>query len=621
MKRVLGYASLATMATIAIASVAGAQNISSAEVLPSISAKASTVTDIQSLMDAAPIRIWREGDPVIVKDDLDGGTQLGPAASRPPISDPLVSQSRANLVRVSLLEPVAAASVVTNYDGIGATGNLPPDPVGAVGPHQYIQMVNSELEIYDKSGNRLAGPAAINSLWKGFGGPCETANAGDPVVLYDQLADRWLVSQFQLDQFMQCVAISRGSDPTTSGWFLYAFPTVDAQGHNISADYPKLGLWPDGYYMSTQRGFPSGGVDVWVFEREKMLAGQPARQIQFSVAAPSIVLQPSDLKGPPPPAGTPNFFSRPVDGERFGGQDRIEIYAFSTNWANPTLSTFKKLPDLPTTQFNSILCDTSLMSSCVPQPGTNIRLETLAVWPMYPTQYRNFGTHEVLLLNHTVNVDGQGHAGIRWYELRRSPGGAWSIYQQSTHAPDSEDRWMGSIAMDQAGNIALAYSVSSKQTYPSLRVATRHANDAPGTLGPEVPIVLGGGSQTYPVPRWGDYTSFDIDPAHPCAFWFTGPYYKQTSDAAWSTRIAEVQISGFTPDCGREVPNLSALTRTQAVRILAHDGITLGDVKTLPPEAGPGKLSQPVVVQQSIDPGTPTDAGSRVSITVQQVPQ
>jgi hypothetical protein len=297
-------------------------------------------------------------------------------------------------------------------------------------------MVNTVFAIYDKQGNLLAGPSPINTLWSGFGGPCETENNGDPIVRYDHLADRWLLSQFALPgpDLHECIAISRTADPVTGGWFLYAFPTVDANGNPVFPDYPKIGVWPDGYYMGTQRGFPNGGLDVWVFERDKMLNGAPAAMVQFSVPAPSLFLMPSDLDGPPPPAGTPNFFARQVDGDRFGGGgDRVEIFAFSVNWATPASSTFTQVASLPTAPFDSVLCSATLLGACIPQPGTPRRLETLTVWPMWRLQYRNFGTHEAMVFNHTVDADGQDHAGIRWYELRRPP--LWRlVYLPAGHA-------------------------------------------------------------------------------------------------------------------------------------------------------------------------------------------
>jgi len=261
------------------------------------------------------------------------------------------------------------------------------------------------------------------------------------------------------------------------------------------------------------------------------------------------VLQPSDLNGPPPANGTPNFFLRQVDGQRFSGQDRLELFAFAVNWTNPAASTFQLVTNLPTAAFDSVLCTADLLGACVPQPGTNQRLETLTAWPMFRAQYRNFGTHEVLLLNHTVDATGQDRAGIRWYELRRSPGGAWTIFQQATHSPDDTHRWMGSIAMDAVGNITLGYSVASTQTFPGVRIATRRPSDPTGTLGSEITVVNGGGSQTHSSARWGDYGSMDVDPSQPCTFWYTTLYYASTSVAGWRTRIAEVRI----PECRVEI--------------------------------------------------------------------
>jgi hypothetical protein len=566
------------------------------------------------MMTALPTRVWSEGDPVIVKEDLKLNGQQSTAKLAPKQRD----QAMPEIAAFSQLSALSAARipvVTTNFDGIGATGFLPPDTVGAVGTNHYIQMVNTAFAVFDKNGTLLAGPAKINSLWKNFGGPCETTNEGDPVVRYDHLADRWLVSQFALHEHMQCIAISRSNDPVAGGWYLYAFQTLDASGNAVDSDYPKIGIWPDGYYMSTQRGFPSGGMDVWVFERDKMLQGQPARQIQFAVNAPSIVLQPSDLNGPPPPSGTPNFFVRPVSGQIFGGgDDRIEVFEFSVKWQNPASSTFRKTLTLPTAPFSSSICDGSLGDPCVPQPGTSVKLDTLSVWPMFRAQYRNFGDKEVLLLNHTVDATGQGQAGVRWYELRRAQGGSWSVFQQATHAPDTVHRWMGSMAMDGAGNIAVAYSVSSGQTYPGLRVAMRGESDPSGTLGPEATIKDGGGSQTHISARWGDYSSMDVDPAHPCSFWFSSLYYPATTSAGWSTRIAEVRSALFSPDCKPQVPNLVGTDVDTAGAILKSAGLVLGSQNTVTTS---GTHSH-VIVQQSVEPGTAAQKNTSVDVTVRQ---
>lgn len=485
------------------------------------------------------VQPWQPGEPVKQVRDLKKGLEISRIA--PDIGGPH-----------DRFAPTQ--TLVADFDGISATGFVPPDTVGAVGPRHYIQMVNSAFAIYDKQGNLLAGPSAINSLWSGFGGPCQTQNHGDPIVRYDHLADRWLISQFAVpgNDLHECIAISRTGDPVNGGWFLYAFPTVDTgNGNPVFPDYPKIGVWPDGYYMGTQRGFPNAGLDIWVFERDKMLNGQPAQVVQFAVSAPSLFLMPSDLDGPAPPPGTPNFFARQVDGERFGGGDRIEIFAFGVDWNNPAASTLTQLASLPTAPFDSVLCTADLLGACVPQPGVAQRLETLTAWPMWRLQYRNFSSHEALVFNHTIDVDRRDHAGIRWYELRRPPGGNWTIAQQGDYAPDDVHRWMGSVAMNRNGTMALGYSVSSNQVFPGIRYASRLAGDPPGTMAQgEVTLVNGAGAQTTDFRRWGNYSSMDVDPVDDCTFWYTTMYYDTTSAAGWKTRISAFKH----PDCDQPPP-------------------------------------------------------------------
>lgn len=504
--------------------------------------------DLSVMQESSPILEWQEGMPVRLVEDLKES------------AGPTVAVPEGLTVPTTVMSQVAVPVEDVNFDGIPATGAVPPDTVGDVGPNHYIQMVNSAFSIYDKSGTLLAGPLRINTLWQGFGGPCETLNNGDPIVRYDHLADRWLLSQFALpggsQGFHECIAISRTGDPVAGGWFLYDFPTVDtASNQPIFPDYPKIAVWPDAYYMGTQRGFPNGGLDVWAFERDQMLVGGPARLVQVPVPAPSLFLMPSDLDGPPPPPGTPNFFARQVDGEQFGGNDRLEIFAFQVDWNNPANSTFTNITNLNTQPFDSVLCNGGLLGACVEQPGTGVRLETLTVWPMWRLQYRNFGTHEAMVVNHTVDANGRDLAGIRWYELRRSAGGAWGIFQQGTHAPDNTNRWMGSIAMDGAGNIALGYSVSSDSVFPGIRVGSRLATDPPGTLPqPELTIIDGGGSQTHNSSRYGNYSSMDVDPIDECVFWYTTEYYDRTSTAGWRTRIASFRHEACSPGRDDELP-------------------------------------------------------------------
>ena len=432
--------------------------------------------------------------------------------------------------------PVAPLAII-NFAGKGATGYVPPDTIGDVGPNHYIQMVNTVFTIYDKTGAVLAGPSNINSLWAGFGGPCQTENAGDPVVLYDRLANRWVMSQFGAwggATENECIAISQTGDPVSGGWNLYDFTTP------VFPDYPKLGVWPDAYYMGANQGT---NVGAYAFDRNRMLAGLSATAIVMSTPAVSLhsMMVPSDLDGGmPPPVGTPNFYQRFIDNVLGGGSDRIEIWEFHVDFATPANSTFTGPTSLGTASFDS-LCGWSF--DCIVQPDTSQKVDAITEWPMWRGAYRNFRSHETLLGNHAVNVGGD-QAGIRWYELRRNPGGAWTLYQESTFAPDASSRWMGSIAMDGSGNIALGYSVSSASVYPSIRYTARLASDPLNQMMNEQSLVVGGGSQTL-FNRWGDYSSLNIDPRDDCTFWYTNEYYATSSPAGWATRIGAFRL----PSC------------------------------------------------------------------------
>jgi len=459
--------------------------------------------------------------------------------------------------------PAAFINPNPSFEGIGYTVLVPPDPNGAPGLNHYIQIVNTSFEIFDKRGNSLAGPTAINQLWSSQpNSTCFLHNEGDPVVLYDHLADRWLISQFALhssNPSHECVAISQGPDPTAGLWYLYDFAFPFSQD-----DYPKLGLWPDGYYFSSQRGYNCCGIDVAVFDRANMLNGNPATFQSFHLDPPTVILLPGDLTGPPPPPGTPNLYARPLDSAIFGGSnDRVEIWEFHVDWGNPAASTLTNVATLNTDPFSSGLCNAGdLDDYCVPQPpvpGINqpapALLETQAVWPMGPLQYRNFGDHETLVFNHTVNatpsVYPNGQAGVHWYELRRAAG-VWSIYQESTFAPDSTGRWMGSVAMDQEGNMALGYSASSSTLFPSIRYVGRLATDPLDLMTtPEVTLRADDDSQATNGGRWGDYSAMRIDPADGCTFWYTNEYttFRLAADnsAIWNTHIGAFRFPTCNP--------------------------------------------------------------------------
>jgi hypothetical protein len=465
------------------------------------------------------------------------------------------------------LEPAAAHAPAgfenpsVAFDGITFTGFRPPDTVGDVGPDHYVQMVNASFAIYDKTGTLLAGPSNINTLWSGFGGLCETTNRGDPIVLYDEAAGRFLVSQFAFNlgannrptaPFSQCVAISQTGDPVTGGFFLYEFATPNT----MFPDYPKYGVWPDGYYFTTNQFGGTGGGGAYALDRAQMLNGNAATQVYFDTTERNML--PSDADGPTaPPAGAPNYFVKFVDDV----VDRLEVREFDVDFANPALSTFTLTTTIPVAAFDSDPCGGFFQNEqCVPQPGTTQGLATLSDRLMWRLQYRNFGTHETLMANHSVDVDGTPLLGIRWYELRQDAMTPWNVFQSGTYSPDNTHRWMGSIAMDGEGNVALGYSVSSGTVFPGIRYVGRLAGDPAGTLPQgEITLMDGAGSQTacqsvdtdgdgiqdFCRGRWGDYSSMNVDPVDDCTFWYTTEY--MPTGGNWRTHIASFSLCNSPP--------------------------------------------------------------------------
>jgi subtilase family serine protease len=451
---------------------------------------------------------------------------------------------------------VAAPGPIFNFDGVNnVDGVLPPDTNGDIGPNHYVQWVNLTFAVYSRSGSLLYGPAAGRTIWSGFGGPCETQNDGDPIVLYDELADRWIMSQFSIPNrffsllfapFYQCIAISQTPDPTGAYYrYQYEFAKLN--------DYPKFGVWPDAYYMTINQfaalSLEYAGQGVVAFDRAAMLAGQPANMIYFDLASDLTLggMLPSDLDGPAPPAGSPNYFAQVDDDGAGYPADQIQLWRFHADWAAPASSTFTGPFTLPVAAFDSNMCNYA--RACIPQAGTTVKVDALADRLMYRLQYRNFGTHDALTVNHTVDVDGSDHAGVRWYEIR-NPGSTPVIHQQGTFSPDAHHRWMGSAAMDAAGNLALAFNVSGPAIAPSIRYAARLASDPPGVLGQgENDLIMGTGSQTNTASRWGDYSMLGVDPVDGCTFWMTGEYYAATSSAGWQTRIGAFRL----PGCGTAI--------------------------------------------------------------------
>jgi hypothetical protein len=434
-------------------------------------------------------------------------------------------------------------------------------------------MVNVQFQIFNKSGVSVFGPADFNTLFQGFGGTCESSNDGDPIVLYDQLADRWMLTQFAEGPASECIAISATGDPTGS-YHRYAFATPS----NRFPDYPKFGVWPDGYYMTANEPDRMG---IYAFDRAKMLLGQAATYIYFQNQTDTWGgLLPTDLDGTTlPPAGSPNYIIGHRDNQYYGApNDVLKVFKFHADFGTPANSTFTLAAELLPAPYDGIVCP-NLTFSCIRQPGTSQRLDAIGEWTMHRMAYRNFGTHESIVFNHTVDAVGndQGNAGIRWYELRglsTTP----VIHQQGTYAPDANARWMGSMAMDVSGNIAVGFSAGGSALMPSPRYAGRLASDPLGQLSQgEATFVAGGGVQTGSN-RWGDYSQLAVDPTDDCTFWYTSEYYQTTSGATWRTRIGSFKF----PNCSQGTPT-PTVTGTPATATPAPTGTSILPTTTVAP--------------------------------------
>jgi hypothetical protein len=426
--------------------------------------------------------------------------------------------------------PPVSATLGLNFEGLGlgqygfVLQAAPPDTNGVVGATQYVQWVNLEFAVFNKNtGALVAGPTFGNAIWAGFGGQCQTSNSGDPIVQYDKIANRWIMTQFAVNSapFLQCVAVSTTSD-ATGPYNRYAFSFG-----NLFNDYPKLGVWPDAYYISFNM-FTNVfvGPAACAMDRNAMLAGAAATIQCFQQTSAFTTLLPSDMDGTiQPAAGEPGFF---VD----FGVNKLNLWKFHVDFAVPANSTFTGPTALAVAAFTQ-----GCNRTCVAQPGTTNRLDMLGDRLMYRLAYRKFADgHEALVTSHTITT------GYRWYEIR-DPNGSPTVFQQGTFAPDTNTRWMGSIAMDQNGNIGLGYTLGSSTVFPSVFFTGRNPGDPAGTMQTEQVIVNGSGSQTSPT-RWGDYSAMTVDPADDCTFWYTQEYSKTTGSFSWNTRIANFKFTG-----------------------------------------------------------------------------
>jgi Bacterial pre-peptidase C-terminal domain/Secretion system C-terminal sorting domain/Fibronectin type III domain len=425
-------------------------------------------------------------------------------------------------------------SLANQFAGLGFTGVNPSDNNLASGPNHIVQMINNSsssfIRIWNKAGTILVNQQLLSTITGVTGG-------GDPIVLYDQIADRWLLSEFGNGTNRIYIAVSQTADPT-GGYFVYTFTTPQFP------DYFKVGAWPGSYIITSNENAPA----VYAIDRTRMLAGAATATIQrFTLPAfPTIGFQaaaPVDISGnTAPPAGSPALIMRMADDAWTTGiNDRLEIFSFNVDWVNTANTTLTGPLLLNTAPFSTNLCGFTTLS-CIPQQGSTVRLDPLREVLMNKVSYRNFGTHEAIVCNHVTNVNTSTvQAGVRWYELRKSGATPWNIYQQGTYAPDALNRWMAGIAINADGAIGLAYNVSGTTAFPSIRLTGRKACDPLGTM-PEPEQTVIAGTAANSSSRYGDYNSMTVDPVNG-SFWFTGQF---NTSANWSTRVANFSISACT---------------------------------------------------------------------------
>ncbi len=571
------------------------------------------VTGLSAAVGAAASESESGGSPTMIRAtdyelsvpvrDLDVAAPSQSPGAAPPRVNPLAGEAdagdRGTADRGKVpLDPLAARSGrppgrtpapglvfdgTSNPTGCGTCS--PPDTTGDVGPDNYVQAVNAtKIAVFDKSGNPLAAPFNLSTLFTSA--PCNAGNTGDPQVLYDELADRWVLAQFTLTNEL-CFAVSETANPLGS-YNLYTFSTPEFP------DYFKIGVWPTGYYVSTNETT----YTAYAFDRTKMLAGDPsASGVRFP--GETNLLMPADVDGADaPPANSGGLFYTFKDDVFHGGSDRLELFRLTPDFATPASSTFGLAATIPVAPFAYTVCGFFILD-CIPQGGTTQKVDAVSEWPMQRLAYRRFNDHESMVGNFTVGGGAATPgAAIRWFELRDT-GSGWKLHQEGTEDEGGGlNRFMGSIAMDRDGNIALGYSASSSTESPSIRFSTREATDPLGTLQSEQVMQAGGGSQTGS-DRWGDYSAMSIDPAAGCDFWYTNEYYSASSPVTWKTAIGVFKM----PSCpsnqfsfGKVKLNKKKGTGKLSVEVgnpgeLALNGSDLKSQRAAVPSAGTYKLA------------------------------
>ncbi|MBI5876649.1 MAG: hypothetical protein HZB53_03285 [Chloroflexi bacterium] len=518
---------------------------------------------------SAPITTFTLSAPAV----FDGDVRNLPSVAATPDERPLLTTDVARPTGTRLdgapapaespAVPNAMPSPSASFEGLAKNdscaggscgGGWPPDTNGDVGPNHYVQAVNTAVGIFNKSGTRLAG-FTFNSLWSGAftGTNCDSQNRGDPVVVYDPQGDRWIVSDFAFASstatpFYECIAVSRGADPVSGGWYLYALRADDAS-HPWLNDYPKLGVWRDGLYMSANMFNSSlsfAGVRVWALNLAQMEAGAAVTVLVADLSTSYFALLPSNMRGMPPPAGTPAYFV-----SQSWLSTAFSVWKFAVNWATPGASTFTGPTNVSQTAY------TTFSNRIIPQPDTASRLDSIGDRLMMQAQYRNIGGVESLWVAHTVRSSSTSTTRLQWAQINVTGGTiATTPVQQQIYSNggDALYRWIPSLAVDGNGNMAIGFSTSYTSSYPSLAYAGRLAADPLGTLGQgEATLFAGSASQitacgSFPAcPRWGDYSAMTIDPTDNCTFWYTNEYFASGDTVNWRTRIGSFKFAACVP--------------------------------------------------------------------------
>lgn len=461
-----------------------------------------------------------------------------------PVADRRIRKSNAPVRELALSNPVKS------FDGLSLMehgSGWPPDTNGDAGINHYVQTVNTSFGIFNKSTGALIGAREFNDFFPlECGVPCDNDNNGDPIVLFDQIHQRWFMLGFAWTGTTNgshfSIAVSQSPDPT-GAWWTYCLKADDV----LMNDYPKCGVWHDGIYV-TANMFAFGGSyqqsKIWAIKTPDLYKGRLIAQSTTTLSLRSFSIMPGCARGKtPPPAGSPNYLYS-IDANEFGGlhTDALHVWKYKVDWRTPANTTFSGPEILPVAPYD-------LTSSRIPQLDTTWTLDSLYGRLMFSTVYRNYGYYstesgEAVYLSHTAEY--MGSRAVRWYELRIR-NGVSSVYQQGTYSPDAKHRWMGSVCADKNGSIAIGYSTSSTLMYPAIQYTGRRVTDPPGIMGAEKTLIRGTGSQSR-ISRWGDYSMMTIDPVDDETFWYTQEYYLATAVSPqlpdWHTRIGSFKISG-----------------------------------------------------------------------------